>query len=91
MSECRPLFDGGGGGGGAGGGGSGGEGGGGGEPGRAVQVDLIKPTLKAPATQRLQLKYVGLLSNIAFKFNLRRYSLVAAAEGRAAEAVGTHG
>jgi hypothetical protein len=56
-----------------------------------VQVDLIKPTLKAPATQRLQLKYVGLLSNIAFKFNLRRYSLVAAAEGRAAEAVGTHG
>jgi len=40
----------------------------------------MKPTLKAPGTKRLKLKYVELLpillkfcSNFAFKFNLRRY------------------
>ena len=40
-----------------------------------MQVDPIKPTLKAPVTKRLKLKYDGPLSNIAFKFNLRRYTM----------------
>jgi len=39
-----------------------------------VQVDPIKPTLKAPGTKRLKLNYDKLLSNVAFKFNLRRYT-----------------
>ena len=43
--------------------------------GRAVQVDLIKPTFKAPGTKRLKLKYVKLPSSFAFKFNLRRYAV----------------
>jgi len=38
----------------------------------------MKPVLKAPAleldSKRLELKYDGLLSNVAFKFNLRRYN-----------------
>jgi len=38
-----------------------------------VQVDPIKRTLKARGTQRLKLESVELLSNLAFKFNLRRY------------------
>jgi len=42
--------------------------------GRAVQVDLIKPTLRAPGTKRLKLQYDGPLSSFAFKFNLRRYT-----------------
>jgi hypothetical protein len=42
--------------------------------GRAAQVDPIKPTLKAPGTKRLKLKYDEPLSKFAFKFNLRRYS-----------------
>jgi hypothetical protein len=37
-----------------------------------VQVDPIKPTLKAPGTKLLKLKYVGSLSNFAFNFNLCR-------------------
>ena len=45
------------------------------EPGRAVQVDPIKPVLKAPGTMRLKLKYGKLLSSFAVKSNLRRYSL----------------
>jgi len=40
----------------------------------AVQVDPIKPTLKAPGTKRLKLKHDEPLSNFAFKFNLRRYT-----------------
>jgi len=44
-------------------------------PGRAVQIDPIKPTLKAPGAKRLNLKYDELLSNVAFNFNLRRYIL----------------
>ena len=40
----------------------------------AVQVDPIRPTLKAPRTKRLKLKYDGPLSNFAFKFNVRRYT-----------------
>jgi hypothetical protein len=42
--------------------------------GKAVQVDPIKPTLKAPETKRLKLKYDEPLSNFAFNFNLRRFS-----------------
>jgi hypothetical protein len=41
-----------------------------------VQVDPIKPTLKAPGTKRLKLKFEKVLSNFAFKFNLRRYTKV---------------
>jgi hypothetical protein len=37
-----------------------------------VQVDPIKPTLKAHGTKRLKLKGDQLLSSFAFKFNLRR-------------------
>jgi len=40
-------------------------------PGRAVQVNPIKSTLKAPGTKRLKLNYNELLSNFAFNFNLR--------------------
>ena len=43
-----------------------------------MQVDPIKPTLKPPGTKRLKLEYDELLSNFAFKFNLRRYGLVLA-------------
>jgi hypothetical protein len=42
--------------------------------GRAVQVDPIKPKLKAPGTGRLKLKNDKVLSNFAFKFNMRRYT-----------------
>jgi len=38
-----------------------------------VQVDPIKPTLKAPGTRRLKLKCDILRSTSSFKFNLRRY------------------
>jgi len=38
-----------------------------------VQVDPIKPALKAPGIKRLKLKYDGPLSNFAFNFNLCRY------------------
>jgi hypothetical protein len=44
--------------------------------GKAVQVDPIKPTLKAPGTKRLKLDYDEPLSEFAFKFNLRRYNTV---------------
>ena len=39
-----------------------------------VQVDPIKPTLKAPGTQRLKPYYGEPPSNFAFKFNLRHYN-----------------
>ena len=42
--------------------------------GKAVQVDSIKPTLKAPGIKLLQHKYDKPLSNFALKFNLRRYT-----------------
>jgi hypothetical protein len=42
--------------------------------GKAVQVDPIKPTLKAPGTKRLKLQYDILPSNFAVKFNLRCYT-----------------
>ena len=46
-----------------------------GAPGKAVQVEPIKPMLKAPGTKCLNLKCDKLLSSFAFNFNLRRYSL----------------
>jgi hypothetical protein len=55
-------------------------------PGRAVQVDPIKPTLKSPEPPRLKLEFHGLLSSFAFILSLRRYSLVSAA----GEVVGVH-
>jgi len=42
--------------------------------GEAVQVDPIKPTLKAPGSERLKLKCDILLSACAFNVNLRRYT-----------------
>ena len=42
-------------------------------PCKAVQVDPIKPTLKAPETKPFTLKCDKLLSNSAFNFGLRRY------------------
>ena len=39
-----------------------------------MQVGPIKPILKAPTTKRFKLRNYGLLSNFAFKFNLRRYN-----------------
>ena len=42
--------------------------------GRAVQVDPIKPMLKAPGTILLALRCDEPLSNFAFNFNLRRYT-----------------
>jgi hypothetical protein len=45
-------------------------------PGSAVQVDPIKPTVKAPGIKRLTLiRDDEPLSNIAFKLELRRYTL----------------
>ena len=38
-----------------------------------MQVDPIKPTVKAPGTKRLKLICDDPLSNFAFKYNLRRY------------------
>jgi hypothetical protein len=43
--------------------------------GRAVPVDPIKPILKAPGSILLKLRCNGSLSNLAFKFNLRRHNL----------------
>ena len=42
--------------------------------GRALQVDPIKPTLKATGTKRLKLKCDVLLSTFTFKFSLHHYS-----------------
>ena len=41
------------------------------DQGRAVQADPIKPTSKAPETNRLKLNSDQLLYKFAFKFNLR--------------------
>ena len=49
--------------------------------GRAVQVDPTKPALKAPGSKPLELIYDGPLSNFAFNFNLRRYTVVGVAGG----------
>jgi hypothetical protein len=45
------------------------------DSGKAVQVDPIKPTLKAPGSERLKLNCDILLSTSAFSFNLRRYTV----------------
>ena len=37
-----------------------------------MQVDPIKPTLKAPGNKRLKLQHDRLLSSFAFNFNSRR-------------------
>ena len=42
--------------------------------GRAVQVDPIKPVLKAPGAMLFKVRYDKPLSNFAFNFNLRRYT-----------------
>jgi hypothetical protein len=39
-------------------------------PGRAVQVDPTKPTLKVPGTERLKLNYEEMLANFGFKIQL---------------------
>jgi hypothetical protein len=39
--------------------------------GKAVQVDLVKPTLKAPGDKRLKPEHKKLRSNFAFNCNLR--------------------
>ena len=38
-----------------------------------MHANPTKPTLKAPGTERLKLKYEELLSNFGIKFDLRRY------------------
>ena len=38
-----------------------------------MQLDPIKPTLKAPGSKRLKLHYDASLSTFAFRFNLRRH------------------
>ena len=38
-----------------------------------MQIEPIRPTLKAPRSKHLKLKYDVPLSNCAFNFNLRRY------------------
>ena len=43
-------------------------------PGEAVQVDPIKPTLKAPEYKRSILKHDQLVSNLGSNSNLRRYT-----------------
>ena len=43
--------------------------------GRAVQVDPMKPRLKAPGTMLLKLRYDEPHSNFAFNFNLRLYNV----------------
>jgi hypothetical protein len=50
--------------------------------GRQVQADPMKPTVKAPIYERLKLTCDDLLSNVAFNFNLRRYT---AGPGRAVQ------
>jgi hypothetical protein len=47
----------------------------------------MNPTLKAPGSKRLKLKYNKLLSSFAFKFNLHRYTKVATQFNQDAAAV----
>ena len=44
-----------------------------------MQVDPIKPKLKLPGIKRSKLKFEGPVSNLAFKFKLRRYNEASAA------------
>ena len=50
-------------------------------PGRAVQLDPIKPKLKPPGTERLKLEYNGPHSIFVFKINLHHYNLGGAVLG----------
>jgi hypothetical protein len=45
-----------------------------GHHGKTVQLDPVRPTLKAPVTEHLTLESDKLLSNFGFKINLRRYT-----------------
>ena len=45
-----------------------------------MQVEPMKPLLKAPGTTLLKLRYDEPDANVTFKFNLRRYSVVARPE-----------
>ena len=56
--------------------------------GRVVQVDPIKPMLKAPGTETLKLKYGELPSKFAFDFNLRRYTVRSGAVPRCLRVLG---
>jgi hypothetical protein len=47
-----------------------------------VQIDPMKPMLKAPGTKRLKLNYDEPLSKLAFKFRLRRFTEVSDGEDR---------
>ena len=66
MDECKPLDAG---------------RGGGPRYGKAVQVEPMKPTLKAPGSTCLKLKYDEPPSEFAFKFNLRRYTMASTVDG----------
>jgi hypothetical protein len=44
------------------------------KPGRQVQVEPIKSTLKNPGSKLLKVQYGEPLSKFAFNFNLRRYN-----------------
>jgi hypothetical protein len=46
----------------------------------------MKPTLKAPGTKRLKLRYDHLLSIFAFNFNVRRYTTACREDAAAANA-----
>ena len=51
-----------------------------------MQVDPLKPTLKAPGTQRLKVNMINCFQfclNFAFKYNLRRYTMAEAAAASA--------
>jgi hypothetical protein len=52
-----------------------------------VQVDPIKPQLKARMVSRLKLKWGELLSKFAFKFNLRRCTMARTQHATAATAL----
>jgi hypothetical protein len=52
--------------------------------GGALQVDPVKPTLKAPGSERLKVKSDVLLSNVAFNFNSHRYTAADHSRRRAA-------
>ena len=65
MDECKPLVR----------GAAAGDGGVLHSHGRAVQVEPIKPTSKAPGTKRSKLKCKNCSQISAFKFNVRRYSM----------------
>jgi hypothetical protein len=49
-----------------------------------VQVDPLKPMMKAPRTKHLKPYYDEPPSNFAFKFNMRRYNAAAAMSDGAA-------